>query len=403
MSTKSEGRHGVGIQWFAEMIPHCSRYVRQMQKEGKPIVGILCEYTPRELILAAGAVPVCLCGGSAMTIPAAEQYLPANLCPLIKSTYGYSVLGTNPFLELASLIVGETTCDGKKKMYELLAERHPMYVLEIPQKPHLDSGLTQWRASLEEFKQFLEHRFDVVMRDADLRHAIAVMNRERRLRRALAELMRGPHPPMTGRQLIDLKSSVSGFPQYLAALESALAESRSSVPASGHDGRIRVLMTGVPMVHGAEWVLELIESRGGLVVCQENCTGIKPVLEDVDENDPDPIHALAVKYYHLPCSVMTSNDDRLDLLRQLVLEYQPNCIIELVWQACITYDVESYRVKRLAREELDLPYLRIETDYSVSDSARIGVRVDALFESIQQRCAPTPVSGSVSHEREGLT
>jgi benzoyl-CoA reductase/2-hydroxyglutaryl-CoA dehydratase subunit BcrC/BadD/HgdB len=161
-------------------------------------------------------------------------------------------------------------------------------------------------------------------------------------------------------------------------------------------------MTGVPMVQGAEWVLELIESRGGLVVCQENCTGIKPVLEDVDENDPDPIHALAVKYYHLPCSVMTSNNDRLDLLRQLVREYQPNCIIELVWQACITYDVESYRVKRLAQEELDLPYLRIETDYSVSDSARVGVRVDALFESLQQRCAATPVSGSASHEHKGL-
>ena len=74
------------------------------------------------------------CGGSAKTIPAAEQHLPANLCPLIKSTYGYHVLRSNPFLEMADLVVGETTCDGKKKMYELMAESRPMYVLELPHK-----------------------------------------------------------------------------------------------------------------------------------------------------------------------------------------------------------------------------------------------------------------------------
>ena len=94
----------------------------------------MCEFTPREIILAAGGVPVCLCGGSAATIPAAEQYLPANLCPLIKSTFGYHVTGKNPFLNWADLVVAETTCDGKKKMFELLGAAKPMYVLELPQK-----------------------------------------------------------------------------------------------------------------------------------------------------------------------------------------------------------------------------------------------------------------------------
>ena len=116
------------------MIEHCYEYAAAAKAAGRPVVGILCEYTPRELIMAAGGVPVCLCGGSAKTIPAAEQHLPANLCPLIKSTYGYHVLRSNPFLEMADLVVGETTCDGKKKMYELMAESRPMYVLELPHK-----------------------------------------------------------------------------------------------------------------------------------------------------------------------------------------------------------------------------------------------------------------------------
>jgi benzoyl-CoA reductase/2-hydroxyglutaryl-CoA dehydratase subunit BcrC/BadD/HgdB len=139
----------------------------------------------------------------------------------------------------------------------------------------------------------------------------------------------------------------------------------------------------VPLPHGAERVLDIIEDSGGLVVCMENCTGLKPILEDVDEQAPDPLQAIADKYFHLPCSVMTRNDRRRDVLRRLVEQYRPHCIIELVWQGCLTYDVESYRVRRLAEEELKLPYLKIQTDYTPSDSARISVRIEALFEMVR--------------------
>jgi benzoyl-CoA reductase/2-hydroxyglutaryl-CoA dehydratase subunit BcrC/BadD/HgdB len=85
---------------------------------------------------------------------------------------------------------------------------------------------------------------------------------------------------------------------------------------------------------------------------------------------------------------MTRNDRRLDSIKKLAADSRPQCVIELVWQACLTYDVESYRVRRLAEENLGIPYLRIETDYSPSDSARIAVRVEALFETIRGN-APT--------------
>ena len=139
------------------------------------------------------------------------------------------------------------------------------------------------------------------------------------------------------------------------------------------------------MAHGAERVLQIIENSGGLVVAMENCTGLKPILDDVDPDAPDPIDALAEKYFHLPCSVMTPNDRRLDTLGRLAETYRADCVIELVWQACLTYDVESRRVRRYAEEQLGIPYLRIETDYSPSDSARIAVRVEGLFETIRAR------------------
>jgi benzoyl-CoA reductase/2-hydroxyglutaryl-CoA dehydratase subunit BcrC/BadD/HgdB len=365
------------------MIQNCYEYAIAAKAGGRHIVGIMCEYTPRELIMAADAVPVCLCGGSAEMIPPAEEHLPANLCPLIKSTYGYHVRGANPFLEMADLVVAETTCDGKKKMYELMAQAKPMYVLELPQKPTDDDAMAHWITELRKLRAKLEEQFGVEITDDKIRQAIKTMNCERELRRELAALMRSKSPPMTGRQLLDFKSIISGIEPDFEQYAEAIKQFRSQNGSCGRDSSVRVLMTGVPMAHGAERVLDIVESHGGLVVCMENCTGLKPILEDVDEQADDPIVALAQKYFRLPCSVMTKNDRRMDVLRELAAEYHPQCVIDLIWQACITYDVESHLVRELTEQELGLPYLRIETDYSPSDSARIALRVEALFETVR--------------------
>ncbi|MGD0207185.1 MAG: 2-hydroxyacyl-CoA dehydratase family protein [Verrucomicrobiota bacterium] len=413
------------LTWFSGMIDHCCDYAEAAKAQGRPIVGILCEFTPREIILAAGAVPVCLCGGSAATIPEAEQYLPANLCPLIKSTFGYHVKGSNPFLNWSDLVVAETTCDGKKKMFELMGATRPMYVLELPQKADDPDALERWTHEVRKLKEHLEQRFHTNITDEKLREAIRLMNRERRLRRQLAALMMRDPPPLTGRQLIGFKSIISGIEadleQYERAIQffsapgpvGALSEpggrarhsvrvdlgnreggaqgtarptigSPSASPAKP-ERKVRVLLTGVPIVHGAERVLELIEDAGAVVVGMENCTGLKPILDDVDLDEPDPLCAIARKYYHLPCSVMTLNTRRFEILRSLAAKFRPHCVIELVWQACLTYDIESFHVRKLAEEEFHLPYLKITTDYSPSDSARITARVEALLETVRAR------------------
>src|SRR5208283_3772337 len=210
------------LAWFGGMIDHCYGYAEAARAQGRPIAGIMCEFTPREIILAAGAVPVCLCGGSAATIPPAEQFLPSNLCPLIKSTFGYHVTGNNPFLNWADLVVAETSCDGKKKMFELMGATKPMYVLELPHKADEADSLAHWTQEVRKFKEHAEQRFQTRITDEKLRDAARLMNRERQLRRQLADLMTHDPPPLTGRQLIEFKSIVSGIEADLQQYERAI-------------------------------------------------------------------------------------------------------------------------------------------------------------------------------------
>ena len=361
------------LERFDRMFGNALEYAQEAKRRGRKLVSIFCEFTPREIILAAGAVPICACGGSHETALAAERDLPAGLCPLIKSSYGFALEKASPLFEMSDLIVAETTCDGKKKMFELLGGIKPLHVLELPQKPDDEAGFRHWMSEIKGLCRRLEALTGTAVTEDRLREAIRLMNRERKLRRAVA---RRAGRGLTGREVLEAKSQISGIPEDLEAYERILAQAETA-PADP-PSRPRILMTGVPMPFGAEKVLEIIEEAGATVVAQENCTGLKPLYEDVSL-EGEPLEAIARKYVHLPCSCMSPNTGRLALLDGMVEEFRPDGIVDLIWQSCLTYDVESEVLKRHAEKTYGLPVLKIVTDYSPSDVQQLRLRVEAFL------------------------
>ena len=146
--------------------------VKDYKQAGNRLVGFLCSYTPLEIIDAAGAASVALCGTSDEVIPEAEKVLPANLCPLIKSTYGFAYSQKCPFTYFSDMIIGETTCDGKKKMYELLNELKRTYILHLPQSRDRAYEREGWYEECRLLKEELENFYGITITDDDLRAAV---------------------------------------------------------------------------------------------------------------------------------------------------------------------------------------------------------------------------------------
>ncbi|NTU60740.1 MAG: hypothetical protein HGA95_00165 [Caldiserica bacterium] len=364
---------------FSRVVQNSIDYATYAKKQGKKVVSIFCEYTPRELVLAAGAVPVCACGGSHQMALSSEKELPANLCPLIKSSYGYHIEHANPIFEMSDLVIAETTCDGKKKMYELMGMEKPMHILELTQKPDETEAFDHWLAEVRKLKEKLERLTGNKITDEKLSNAIKMMNRERKLRRTIASLS---SKGLKGSEILDAKSLIACIPEDIEAYEEIITQAQA-LPDEKSD-KPRILMTGVPMPHGAEKVINLIEEAGAKVVVQENCTGVKPLLEDVDETG-DPLEAIARKYFHLECSCMTPNKGRFSLVDKLIEQYKPEGIIDLVWMACLTYSVESALLKRHIEEHHKMPFLKIETDYSPSDIGQLRLRIESFLSLIESR------------------
>ena len=134
---------------------------KEFKDNGGKLAGCLCSYTPQEVLDAAGIATVGLCGTSNETIPDAEKVLPKNLCPLIKSTYGFAYSEKCPYTYFSDIIIGETTCDGKKKMYELLNEIKETYVLHLPQSQERSYAKDIWYEEVRLLKGKLEEKFEL--------------------------------------------------------------------------------------------------------------------------------------------------------------------------------------------------------------------------------------------------
>ena len=143
----------------------------------------------------------------------------------------------------------------------------------------------------------------------------------------------------------------------------------------------RILITGCPINGVRDKVIKTIEDSGADIVAFENCSGVREKIRLTDENI-DPIDALTEKYLDVSCSVMTPNPRRLKDLDEMIDEYEIDAVIEVILQACHTFNIEAYNVKELITEQKQKPYLYIETDYSKLDIGQINTRINALLEMI---------------------
>ena len=359
--------------------------MKEHKDRGGKIVGIYCSFVPTELIMAAGAVAVSLCATSEEPISAAEEYLPSNLCPLIKASYGFGLTDTCPYFYFSDFIVGETTCDGKKKMFELLNDIKETYVMQLPSSRD-EIALNMWEQEMYKFWKKLEDFYGVTITEEDVKKAILEKNAERDLILEYLELSKLNPSPISGYELgtkLDALSFIPDMDERCRQIRQRIDEVKSDWEQN-YKGKVsrkpRILITGCPNGGVRDKTIKVLEELGADVVAFDTCNSNREKIEKVDTSLP-VAKALAKKYLNINCSVMSPNEKRLKFITDMVDEYEVDGVLEIILQACHTFSIESYNVKK-ALVAKGIPYLKVETDYSKADAGQINTRLEAFLETI---------------------
>lgn len=352
---------------------------------GGKIVGTYCSFIPTELIMAAGAIPVTLCATSEEPIAAAQEHLPSNLCPLIKASYGFALTDTCPYFYFSDFIVGETTCDGKKKMFELMNDIKDTYVMQLPSSRD-EVALTMWEAEIKKFWKKLEDFYSVTITEEDVKKAILQKNAERDLVLEYLDLGKLNPSPISGYELgtkLDTLSFIPSMEERCKQLRERIDEVKADWEAN-YKGKVsrkpRILITGCPNGGVRDKTIKVLEELGADVVAFDTCNSNREKIEKVDTTLP-VTEALAKKYLNINCSVMSPNTNRLKFISDMIDDYQVDGVLEIILQACHTFSIESYNVKKSVLAK-GIPYLKVETDYSKADAGQINTRLEAFLETI---------------------
>ncbi|ABO35627.1 2-hydroxyglutaryl-CoA dehydratase, D-component [Methanococcus maripaludis C5] len=347
--------------------------------EGKKVFGLFCTFVPTELILAADAIPVGLCGGKEATIPSAEEILPRNICPLIKSSFGFKKEKSCPYFEASDVVLGETTCDGKKKMFEHMSEMVKLHVMQLPHFRD-DRSKKMWLEEVEDLKKLIEEETGNEITEEKLKEAIDKVNNLRKLFYKIYELRANNPSPINGKDslklfqlayLLDINTIESLLEEVVSELEERVKK------GEGYSGK-RILIAGCPMVAGNTKIPEIIEDAGAVVVGEESCTGTRQFENYVDGYT---IEALSDRYFNISCACKFNNEERIDRLKELVKEQKADGVVYYTLQYCHTFNVEGTLIEKELKKS-GIPIIRVETDYSESDKEQLKTRLEAFVEMI---------------------
>ncbi len=382
-----------GMEYFDFVISevHGLRIVELLnhKKAGKLIVGTFCVYVPEELILAVNGVSIGLCAGADVGSEEAEKYVPRNTCALIKGFMGFKLAGLCPYVESADLIIGETTCDGKKKAYEIFDEiTKKVYVMELPNKKS-EKGRLLWVDEIRKLGQKLSEMTGKKITLDSLRQAAETVNAKRRALQRLSALRAHDPAPISGLDAL-LVNQISfyddpvRFTTKLNELCDELEERVHSGNGVAPKGTTRLLVSGSPMAV-PNWKLHsIVESSGAVVVGEEACVGERnfgTLLDDFSSLD-EAMEKMADRSMGINCACFTPNDERFEDIRNLSSRLHAQGVVHYALQFCTPYMIEAYRAKT-AVEAAGMPFLRIETDYSLEDAGQLKTRVEAFVEMIR--------------------
>ena len=367
--------------------------MKELKDQGKQVCGTFCQYTPAEIIRAAGLYSVGLCGRSHLPIKTAETRLPANLCPLIKASFGHVMEDSCPFAFFSDIVVGETTCDGKKKMYELLSEYKPMEVIHLPNIPDYERSLEMWADEVRRFKENLEKHFDITITDEMLNESIRWCNKERLQKAHLYELGKCNPPAISG---VDMNNATDGL-QFMFDEEAKyekVAELIKEAERKWNAGeyivepdplRPRLIVSGGGYVATNEKTINVMEELGASIVCYEGCCGISSLRRCVDEDESrDPIVRIAEKYLEVPCAVVSPNNRRMEQVAETIDEWNADGYVSITLHSCNPFAVETENLRRVC-ESKGIPLLHIQTDFTPGDEGQIRTRIEAFLEMIRDK------------------
>lgn len=367
-------------------------HMADMQKpEDMKSIGTLCVMVPAELVYAAGAMPVRLCSGSYTAYSIGDDYIPRDACPLVKAVMGFSKIKALPVFDNCSLLVAPVTCDCKKKLAGVIGSVKNTVALHVPPLKKDDADTEVFLKELYRLIPILEKETGRQVTAESLAEGINMVGNAQYEMLEFLKYRRHDLSLMSGTQIMSVMNAYSYMPVNLWAEQMhRLNEELKLRLSQGHfvsrKNQPRILVTGSLIAFPNIKVPLLIEEMGGVLAADETCMGERGLYDPVsviDASFDGMMRSLASRYTKpCTCPVFVDNSQRIYRIKQMIKDHKIQGVIYHVLRGCLVYDYE-YQLMEEAMGKMDIPIIRVESDYNEEDVEQLRIRIEAFIELIK--------------------
>lgn len=367
--------------------------LKKFRESGGKVIGVFCIQVPDELIYAAGAIPIRMECGFYDTISPAEEIIPKNTCPLIKSSVGFNILKINPLFELCDLLIIPTTCDGKKKMIDTLSNYHAVWPLTLPDDKDNPESRDFWVEQVNMLRSKLEKFTGNTISKDKLKNSIQKLHNRTALVRKIFDIRKSKKIVITGRDFYTVMQvaffdDVDRWMTNVQALIAELENNQKNDIVMMPEKTSRVHLTGSSLVWPNMKLLHIIEDAGAVIVSDDICSIGQYYYNPAELDDwsmKAMVEAVADKYL-LPstCPIFVHSDDRIDRMLELVEQFKADGVVYHILRLCQVFDYEFSKVYKVL-EKKNIPIIKIETEYSEEDAGQVKTRIEAFIEMIEAK------------------
>ncbi len=363
--------------------------LQEHRDKGGKVVGAFCVFVPEDVTMALGGVQVGLCAGADFAVPASDGLIPSKTCPLIRASLGFKMNKTCPYIQSSDILIGENTCDGKKKMFEIMGEYHPTYVMDMPQKKTAASR-DMFISELKALVVKLEAETGRKLEPGALSAATGKLEAKKAAIRRLNKARAAKPAPISGLDALlvsqiafydDIDRFTGKVNELADELEARIKEKKGAFSESAP----RLLYSGTPLPLPDWKLFSIAESLGVVFVGEESCVGSRyytTATPKCDGSLDGQISAIADRLLGTHCACFTPNSERVDDIVSMAKDTNADGVVHYNLSFCQTYAAESVKVEK-ALKKAGIPVLSLESDFSANDGEQLKTRLQAFVEMMK--------------------
>jgi benzoyl-CoA reductase/2-hydroxyglutaryl-CoA dehydratase subunit BcrC/BadD/HgdB len=347
--------------------------------EGKKIIGCFPEYTPEEIVHAAGIIPMGIWGGQ-VAPSYAGQYAPVFTCSMMRSNLEFGMIGK---YEGMSAVIMPMLCDtfrGISSAWRTGVPGIPLIAFIHPQNRKSTASLDFLQSEYEQVKSKIESISGNVITERALTESLRVYDEHNSVMRQFVEVANchlnyiNPivrHSIMKSAHFMEKAAHAELVKQLIVALQAE--------PEFEWKGK-KVVLTGITCEPNQ--LLDCFNDNSIAVVGDDLAQESRQYRTDIPSGESALMRLAGQWLNRSACSVIHEDySTRADLISELVEKYKADGIVVCLMKFC---DVEEYDypmiVKKAERE--NVPILCIDIDQSITNDEQARTRIQSFAEMI---------------------